>query len=574
MTQDEQDHRSDARLPPETGRHAQAVALTCALFAAVIAAVSLLGWTTRLDALKNLTVGGVFMNPLTAILVVTMSLILVLSSRSIDRRFAWGVTVLCLFVIVVTLTKLASVWISGLPAFDRILFRSQLGTNQMAPNTALGLLLLACGFLSGHIAPRFDRLQRTFIILAASLSGLSILGYLYAARPLYGVGEFIPMAFNTALALGVISVGAGALTRRGRWVDQLVERSSAGLLMRSILPAAILIPAFLGWLRLLGSRAGLYSHEIGVALFVVATSTIFIALALWIVRSIELLEENRSRAEIMGQEKVKLETQIIERERANQLLIALNRELAAARDAAVEASRLKSAILANVSHELRTPLTVILGYVGLLRQAPAADEETGRMLQTLEESARRLHLLIDDFIALASIEAGVTELVREQFEIRPALEKAVQDAMADLTLNGNDVHFDFDRTHGTIDTDRSKLARALKQLLDNAGKFTSRGRISIRAEVRTEKDHPLLQIEVEDTGIGIAPKQLDRLFQPFTQLDDSPSRAYGGVGLGLVLSKRLCHILGGDLRVQSEPGSGSCFTMRIPLAASRVIVRP
>ena len=545
---------------------AHVVARVCAAIAGSIALLSLIGWLEALQFLKNWMIGGVFMNPVTAVLILATAVALALDAQPAGKSYPRYASGIATAVLLAAATKLASVWNPSVVAVDRIFFRQRLGTNQMAPNTAVGLLLLALALLAGHLLPEFHRLQRTFTILAGGIAGVSILGYLYGASALYSVGQFIPMAFNTALALGILSIGIGSISGRGRWVALLLDGSSAGLLMRRLFPAAVMVPAFLGWLRLLGSRAGLYSQEIGVALFVAATTGIFGALALWIVRSVEMLERTRTQTELIAQQKVKLETEIVERERASQSLLELNRELAVARDAAVEASRMKSAILANVSHEFRTPLTVILGYLGLLRESAPAEGETVEILDTLEESARRLNLLIDDFISLASIEAGLTKVKREWFEIRPVLESCVADAMGELSINGNTVITEFSAVHGSLNGDREKFERALNQLLTNAGKFTSKGRITIRACRDREKGEPEnLQIEVADTGIGISPAQLDRLFKPFVQLDDGPSRAYGGVGLGLVLARRLCQIMCGELLVQSEAGHGSSFTIRLPV---------
>ncbi len=242
-------------------------------------------------------------------------------------------------------------------------------------------------------------------------------------------------------------------------------------------------------------------------------------------------------------------------------------ELAAATVAANEANQAKSSFLATMSHELRTPLNAIIGYAELLLE----DEQLPE-LERIAEAARQLLQLVNDILDLSKIEAGRMTVEIEAVDVGSLLQDAVELSRPIAERNGNEVVVEAPVTHA-VATDAGKVRQVVLNLLSNAAKFTRGGRITVRAELvgGTERTPDLLQISVSDTGIGIAPDKLDRLFQPFVQADPSTTRRFGGTGLGLALCREFATLLGGTVSVRSEPGVGSTFTLRLP--ATRATAR-
>jgi PAS domain S-box-containing protein len=241
------------------------------------------------------------------------------------------------------------------------------------------------------------------------------------------------------------------------------------------------------------------------------------------------------------------------------------RELDKAREAAEIANRAKSQFLANMSHELRTPLNAIILYTELLR-----DEATDRGLEDflpdlkkIYGAAKHLLALINDVLDLSKIESGKLELVLETFEV-PAMIRDVVTTIEPLAQkNANHLEVTCPSDVGTMHADLIKVRQSLFNLLSNACKFTEGG--TVRLEVaREERDGSWLLFRVTDTGIGMTPDHLGKLFKPFSQVDPSATRRFGGTGLGLAITRHFCEAMGGDITVESQPGVGSAFRIRLP----------
>jgi len=227
-----------------------------------------------------------------------------------------------------------------------------------------------------------------------------------------------------------------------------------------------------------------------------------------------------------------------------------------AMEQAEEASRAKSMFLANMSHELRTPLNAIIGYAQLL--AEEADDEDAEDLDRIERSGTYLLELINDVLDLSKIESGRLEVRPHEVELAQLVGELRADAESLCTRNDNDLVVELPELPRVV-ADGMRLRQVLLNLLSNAAKFTEQGRVTVRARAEAGS----VWVEVEDTGIGMDDAQLARLFQAFTQVHRSDHQRYGGTGLGLALSQRLCRLMGGDLRVTSEPGRGSTFTVEL-----------
>ena len=262
---------------------------------------------------------------------------------------------------------------------------------------------------------------------------------------------------------------------------------------------------------------------------------------------------------------------VIERMRADNALRA-------AKEAAEVANQTKSTFLASMSHELRTPLNAIIGYAEMLEEE-AHDAGQADLLPDLgkiRSAGRHLLGVINDVLDLSKIEAGRTELYLETFSVAALVDEVAATVRPLAEENGNRLEVVVADGLGEMHSDLTKVRQTLLNLAGNASKFTERGTVTVAAR----RDGDDVVFEVTDTGIGIAPEHMDRLFQPFSQAESSTARRFGGTGLGLVISRRFCQMLGGDVTVTSEAGVGSKFTVRLPAtfgenpAAAAVPVAP
>jgi GAF domain-containing protein len=232
-----------------------------------------------------------------------------------------------------------------------------------------------------------------------------------------------------------------------------------------------------------------------------------------------------------------------------------------------EASQHKSQFLANMSHELRTPLNAIIGVTEMLREDAEAAKHDLEPLDRVLGAGRHLLALINDILDLSKIEAGRMELHLETFPLPPVINDVVRTIEPMASKNGNQVVVHCDAAIGMIHADQMRLRQALLNLMSNANKFTEKGTVTIAAHQGQENGRDLITLSVADTGIGMAPEQMDKLFQEFSQASSTTAKKYGGTGLGLVISRRFCQMMGGDITVASEPGKGSVFTVRLPAGA-------
>jgi len=229
-----------------------------------------------------------------------------------------------------------------------------------------------------------------------------------------------------------------------------------------------------------------------------------------------------------------------------------------------DASQHKSQFLANMSHELRTPLNAIIGVSEMLREDAEALKQDTEPLDRVLGAGRHLLALINDILDLSKIEAGRMELQLESFPLPPLIADVVKTIEPLAAKNANRLAVKCDGTIGTLHADQMRLRQAMLNLMSNANKFTERGTITVDARQGQETGRDWIIIAVADTGIGMTPEQVGKLFQEFSQADASTTRKYGGTGLGLAISRRFCQMMGGDITVQSEPGRGSIFTIRLP----------
>ena len=378
-------------------------------------------------------------------------------------------------------------------------------------------------------------------------------------------------------------------------VDSLVLGVVAALLSFSLVPSATLLIGMVGINLSIGgyrfALRGMLATVVGVALgglytgfqvqlqsdlvaTALAIANLFVFVSIFGVHShLQMRRLVQTKHEVQSQnDRIRLQNDHIEKARKQAEVARKEAEHARLdavreREAAEAANLAKSSFLANMSHELRTPLNAIIGYSELIDDEA---EDAGLLqfrpdLQKIKTAGQHLLGLINAVLDLSKIEAGKMELQLEDYDLGALIDEVANTSQPLVAKNRNQFHLKVESGCGVMHIDAPKLRQVLFNLLGNAGKFTEDGNVtlSVRAPEQAE-DRRWLTFIVSDDGIGMTTPQLDKLFQPFTQADATTTRQYGGTGLGLVISRRLCRLMDGDLTVESEPGHGSKFLVRIP----------
>jgi len=273
--------------------------------------------------------------------------------------------------------------------------------------------------------------------------------------------------------------------------------------------------------------------------------------------------------ELVAQRTAALEQEIAERKRTET-------QLSKAMRAAESANLAKSQFLASMSHELRTPLNAVIGYSEMLIEEAedAGSEDFIPDLERIRNAGKHLLGLINDILDLSKVEAGKIELYIETVELKQLIDEVMATIQPLAGNKGNELELVIDTELELFETDHTRVRQILFNLLSNACKFTDEGKVSLHIRDLVNQGRTWLAFDVADTGLGIKPEQLDKLFKPFTQADASTSRRFGGTGLGLSISESFAKLLGGRIAVSSEYGVGSTFSLWLPAEGGNAVVQP
>ncbi|MBS2016030.1 MAG: response regulator [Deltaproteobacteria bacterium] len=259
---------------------------------------------------------------------------------------------------------------------------------------------------------------------------------------------------------------------------------------------------------------------------------------------------------------------------ANANMAELFAELEEAKETAETASRAKSTFLATMSHELRTPVHGILGMMDLLANTGLGSDQR-RLLETAQRSAKSLVAIVGDVLDLTKLDSNGLDLDEAELDLFAVVDEIVQLHAATATQKGIALSSSF--APGTVRMlrgDAPRIRQVLSHLVSNGVKFTAAGSVRVEASTSVDANGVLVRLTVTDTGIGMTPKVLASVFDPFFQADASMSRRYGGTGLGLAVSRKLCRRMNGDLTVSSELGAGAAFVATMRLGLSRAVPAP
>ena len=438
---------------------------------------------------------------------------------------------------------------------------------KMAINTALAFLL----FGQGISFLELDRLKQglraqAFATGVLIVAFVALVGHIFGVRDFYSFQVLSGMALTTAITF--VFLGFGLLfSQLDRGVPALiVDEGAAGFVARRLLPGAVFVPFILTMLRFEGEERGIFGQRLGASLVSVADMVAFLLLIAWSARVLRDIDQRRGELFILEREAHRAS------EKARAEAEVAMQQAEAARAEAESANGAKSDFLAVMSHELRTPLAAIMGYQELLADGitgPITDAQ-GQQLARIKASARHLLSLIDEILTFTRLDAGRETVSPERMDLDHALTEAAEIVEPLAAAKKLELRVVSPGPGNFVESDTTKVRQILVNLLSNAVKFTDTGTITAEASLRDSE----FDLVVSDTGIGITPENLHRIFDPFWQVEQKATRRATGTGLGLTVTRRLANLLGGDVVVNSTVGEGTTFTVTLPARAPHIVALP
>ncbi|HXG10725.1 MAG TPA: ATP-binding protein [Gemmataceae bacterium] len=545
---------------------------------ALLGMLALLGWFLDAELLKSLIPGRVAMNPATAFAFVLAggSLWLLRAEPMHPSRRCLGAA--CAFLVALLgLLKLGDYlagWDLGL---DQLLFRSQLGDNRIAPNTALNFLLIGSALLLVDVRTRRGVWPAQALALVAALVALiGLVGHTYGIRSLYGIASYIPMALNTAVGFALLCAGVLCARPDRGLMAVLTSETTGGFMARRLLPAAVIVPVGLGWLRLVGEQAGLYDMAFGVAILTASNILTFAILVLFTTSALNRTDAERRRIEAeVRRLNGELEKRVAQRTAE---LAEANRDLA-------QKNQENELFVYSVSHDLRSPLVNLEGFsqeLGAVCQdlrailadsdlPPAVrqrglallDQDMAESIHFIQTAVKRLSGIIDALLRLSR--AGRVEYQRQRVDIRLLVGRIIESMRLTIDQRGATVHVgDLPPAWG----DPTALEQVFANLISNALNYLDPERPGLIEVGSAAPEHGgadgLQTYYVRDNGLGIPEEYQHKVFQAFQRVHP---RAAPGEGMGLTIVRRIVERHQGKIWVASRPGEGSTFFVALPAAA-------
>jgi signal transduction histidine kinase len=522
------------------------LALASAGVAAVIVLIAMAGWALHLPRLTDVMPGLATMKVNTSIGLLACAIAVLLRLPPFRSRLAGRIadTLATLALVIGALSLLEYLTARDL-GIDRLIYHD----TAMPPHGHPGRMSIATAsgiFLLGGSALLLDRASlwsRAMLCGAIAIAALGLFGYTISVQGLYDTGPFSSMAINTAMAMGLIG-SAQFIARPRRSLDYLFRRPSVGaLLVRRLIPPVVAVPIIFGYLRLKAQQAGYVNQGFGVAMMALISIVVLGVLIWWNASLLDQSDAARRRVEedrdqLLGREQTA-------RLRAEKALLA------------------RDQLLAIVSHELRTPLTPALLTATALEMDPTLPPELRDDLRLIQGQIQIEAQLIDDLLDMASINQGKLVLRPREMD----LHTLIRGLETTFSKQPHDPHvrlqIDLDSQSPGLTADPLRLRQVLSNLINNAIKFSPGGGT---VRVRTyDLPDDCLAVEVSDGGVGIEPEALGRIFNTFEQGDPSTTRRFGGLGVGLTISKALVELHRGTLTAASDgPGKGAVFQLRLP----------